>query len=132
MKFKTPKVKTRAAFVHKLVWQMVEDADRYVFEKYGIELTVVETGSTEEEDNLVGRVEPMHRERPARAVDIRTFDIAKNILDDLKEYLLKKYSHYGAISRSDGKRNLIVDKPHGTGPHWHVQITKGLSNEKVS
>lgn len=127
MKFKTELVKTRMSKVHPYLVKIAIDADEYVKNKYNIELTIVESATTIEEDKAVGRLEPMHREDPfARALDIRTYDVAKYILEDLKEYLLKKYGDVGAISRGSGKRNLIIDKLHGTGPHWHVQIQRGI------
>lgn len=127
MIFKNHIVAERWSRVHPKLREIISDADRFALEHYGYELVITETATTLQEDVLVGRESATHRDLPyARAVDVRTHDMPKSLYEVLKAYLLDKYGKLGAISNSTMKPNLIYDREHGTGPHWHVQIQRGI------
>lgn len=131
MKFKNQLVAERWSLVHPKLKEIAQDSDKFMQEHYGTEITIVEAATTDEEDKRVGRVSVTHRDKPwARAYDMRTMDQKPEPLKMLKIYLLQKYGNLGAVvidkKTNKAVNNLIEDKPHGTGPHWHVQIKRGI------
>lgn len=127
MIFKNSTVEERWIKVHPKLREIITDGDTFAREHLGYELTITETATTLQEDVLVGRESATHRDEPwCRAVDIRTKDMPEHVYIILKTYLLDKYGKLGAISNETKKPNLIHDKEHGTGPHWHVQIQRGV------
>lgn len=89
---------------------------------HGIELVITETWSSGAEDIKLGRESDTHR--TGRAFDVRT----RNLPDWFKTKFLEHFrflynDKHGAITK-DGP-NLIVDKAHGSGPHWHIQVKRG-------
>lgn len=131
MQFKTDKVKSRWEKVHPVLRSIITDGDLYMQEKHKKELMLTETATTLAEDKAVGRTSSTHRSLPwGRAIDVRTSCLSEEEKKDLKDYLLKKYAHLGALVKDDKTgnfiHNLIYDKPHGTGPHLHVQLMTGV------
>lgn len=87
----------------------------------GVSITFTETWTTKEEDLELKRVSDTHR--TGRAFDIRTKDLTPEFVEEFKEHFTELYnSRMGAIVK--GSPSLIVHKPHGTGPHLHVQIRR--------
>lgn len=131
MKFKNQLVAERWSGVHPKLREIASDADKFMQDNFGIEIVITESATTPEEDKRVGRVSITHRDKPwGRALDMRTAGVSPHALDMLKIYLNGKYGTLGAvvIDKVTNKpiNNLIVDKKHGTGPHWHVQIKRGI------
>lgn len=121
-KFKNAQVEAR--FIQMLVTTQTicNEMCRWSFDVHGIELVITETWTTGAEDIKLNRESDTHR--TGRAFDIRT----KNLPDWFKVRFLEHFrflyeEKHGAVTK-DGP-NLIVDRPHGTGAHWHVQIKRG-------
>ena len=123
MKFKDDIVAARYDDINPLLKTIMEDADDFSQKKYGIELTITATVSTIQEDKQLGRVSSTHRDR--RAVDVRTRDLPDSLVAELCAYLRKKYAKYGAVSGNAPQ--LVVYRPHGTGPHLHIQLNRKYS-----
>lgn len=123
MKFKDDIVAARYDDINPLLKTIMEDADDFSQKKYGIELTITAAVSTVQEDKQLGRVSSTHRDR--RAVDVRTRDLPESLIAELCAYLRKKYNKYGAVSGSAPQ--LVVYKPHGTGPHLHIQLNRNYT-----
>lgn len=131
MKFKNQIVAERWKSVHPVSREIAQDADKFMQDNYGIEIVITESATTPEEDKRVGRKSITHRDKPwGRAWDMRTVGVNPEALKMLKIYLLQKYGHLGAIvidkKTNKATNSLIVDNKHGTGPHWHVQIKRGI------
>lgn len=95
-------------------------------EARGVHLTFTATWSTAEDDKKLGRVSDTHR--TGRAFDIRTRDLTPEFIESFMRHFNDKYQEkMGAITK-DGPA-LIVYKPHGTGPHFHVQIRRGYNGQ---
>lgn len=122
MKFKTKVVEERFANMTKTAQSLALEMDEWSQTNHGVELTIVETWTLAAEDAKLNRVSDTHR--TGRAFDIRT----KNLPDWFKPLFINHFTFlynekHGAIGK-DGPC-LIVDKPHGSGPHWHVQVKRG-------
>ena len=126
MKFKNKTVEERWDLIHQKLQEIIKDADEFMKRSFNRELVITETATTAEEDKKVGRVHATHRDRPGRAVDIRNRDWSKNEKLAFCTYLTEIYGHLGAVSSGSKQVTLIYDKNHGTGPHFHVQIRRGL------
>lgn len=121
MKFKTSEVEERFSLMHPQVQKLAQEMDEWTKEKYDIELTLTATTSNADEDKLLGRVSDTHR--TGRAFDIRTSDLPDTLIAEFCAYFRKKYNNkLGALTGES--RQLIVYKPHGTGPHLHVQLNR--------
>lgn len=118
--FKTEKAKEQWPFVNINVKNAVYDMSEFMFKKYGINIVVTETKTTLKEDEALNRVSSSHRE--GRAIDIRTKDWPTGAVSELKKEFEYLDEEIGAISSKDRKRRFIVDMPHGSGPHLHLQI----------
>lgn len=123
MKFKDDIIEARYEDINLLLQTILEDADDFSQKKYGIELTITATVSTIQEDKQLGRESSTHRDR--RAADVRTRDLPESLIAELCAYLRKKYGKYGAVV--SGNPSLVVYKPHGTGPHLHIQLNRNYS-----
>lgn len=96
-------------------------------EAEGHTLTFTATFSTPEEDKKLGRVSDTHR--TGRAFDIRTRDLPAEFISKFIEHFNTLYNRtMGAVTK-DGP-NLIVHKPHGSGPHLHVQIRRDYEQKE--
>lgn len=121
MKFKDDVVEERFKDMHSQAQKLAIEMDQWTQKTYNIELTITATTSTKIEDNALGRQSDTHR--TGRAFDVRTRDLPENVIAELCAYFRKKYNNsYGAMV--SGQRNLIVYKPHGTGPHLHIQLNR--------
>lgn len=93
----------------------------------GVEIVFTATWSTPEEDKKLGRVSDTHR--TGRAFDIRTRNLTPEFLAEFIEHFNTLYNEkMGAVTK-DGPA-LIVHKPHGSGPHLHVQIRRDYEQKK--
>lgn len=124
MKFKTELVKERFKFMHPVVQEIAKEMDEWAMKEFKIELTITATYSTPEEDKAIGRVSDTHR--TGRAFDVRTSDLPEALVANLCAVFRKKYLKLGAVS--NGHANLIVYRPHGTGPHLHVQLNRKFTH----
>lgn len=123
MNFKTKKAAERFKLMHPAAQALAEEMDRWAREQ-GVDLVFTATKSTLEEDKKLGRKSDTHR--TGRAFDIRTKGLSQEFIYTFLERFNFEYGDsIGAIT-SDGIPKLIVYKPHGTGPHFHVQIRRGL------
>lgn len=120
MKFKDDVTAARFDDMCPCARDLAHEMDDWAQENYGIELTITATCSTKAEDKLLGRTSDTHRTR--RAFDVRTRDLPESLIAELCAYFRKKYPTLGAVK--DGAYQLIVYRPHGTGPHLHVQLKR--------
>ena len=127
MKFKTPEVENRFKDMADLAQRIALDMDLWTKEKYNIEITLTATTSTTAEDKELSRVSSTHRDR--RAFDVRTGDLPDEVVAELCAVFRKKYGRFGAVSSAIP--SLIIYKPHGTGPHLHVQLSRKYSLPEI-
>jgi hypothetical protein len=124
MNFKSKEAAEGFELMHPAAQSLAKEMDEWSRDRHGVELVFTETFTTPEEDKKLGRVSDTHR--TGRAFDIRTSDLSKEFIHDFIQYFTTLYPNLGAISGKSGKPNLIHYKPHGTGPHFHVQIRRGI------
>ena len=120
MKFKTPKVQERFQDMCELAQDIARELDHLAQKHFNVEITLTETVTTEKEDEAVLRKSDTHRTR--RAFDVRTNDLPEGCVAYIIKEIRKKYGMFGALANN--QKNLIVYKPHGTGPHLHVQVSR--------
>jgi hypothetical protein len=95
--------------------------------QHGVTLIFTATHSTAEEDKKLGRKSDTHR--TGRAFDIRTKDLSPEFIEAFQTYFNTLYNEkMGAVTKEGPC--LIVYKPHGTGPHFHVQIRRDYGEKK--
>jgi hypothetical protein len=128
MKFKDAVIAARFEDMNKLAQTIATDMDDWSQKNYGIELMITATTSTIEEDKALGRVSDTHRTR--RAWDIRTMNLPDAFVAELIAVFTKKYGKYGAVVSA--LPQLIVNKPHGTGPHLHCQLSRKYALKEIS
>lgn len=120
MKFKDDICAARFTDMNKLAQTIATEMDQWSQKNYGIELTITATVSSHNEDRELGRVSDTHRTR--RAWDIRTRDLPDILIAEMLLAINKKYGKYGAVASAIPQ--LIVNKPHGSGPHLHCQLNR--------
>jgi hypothetical protein len=120
MIFKDEIVARRFDLLCPMIKKIAIEMDQWTQENYNIELTLTATVSTGLEDKELNRISDTHRTR--RAVDIRVSDLPDSLIAELCAEFRKRYNKYGAASGGD--KNLIVYRPHGSGPHLHVQVNR--------
>jgi hypothetical protein len=121
MRFKDDVIAARFDDMHPQVQRLAVEMDEWSKTNYGIELTITATVSTHQEDRELGRQSDTHR--TGRAFDVRVKDLPDSFIAELCAVFRKKYgSKLGAVSNNQA--NLIVYKPHGTGPHLHIQLNR--------
>lgn len=116
--------KTEERFVNMLprTQKLAIEMDAWAREQ-GVELVFTETWTTATEDFKLNRQSDTHR--TGRAFDIRTKNLSAEFIKKFIAYFTELYNEkYGAVTKSGP--SLIVYRPHGTGPHFHVQIRRGL------
>jgi hypothetical protein len=122
--FTTLRAQSNFSLLPKVLRDIALEMDDFLEQEAGKDLYITETISTLEQDLHLKRVSASHRER--RAIDVRNYDWSTQ----LREAFVKKFSQYdethGAISPNDGVRRFLVDKTHGTGSHYHIQIGADL------
>jgi len=128
MKFKDDVIAARFDDMNKLAQTIATEMDQWSQKNYGIELTITATVSTLEEDKQLGRVSDTHRTR--RAWDIRTRDLHDSLVAEMIAAINKKYGKYGAVASAIPQ--LIVNKPHGSGPHLHCQLSRKYALKELS
>lgn len=106
---------------------------QWLWDTHQIKMVITETHTTKEQDEALQRVSSTHRD--GRAFDVRVRDphtgivvLPESVIAQFCAYFRKKYPNLGAVSGSrpaSRNRNLIVYKPHGSGPHLHIQIKRG-------
>lgn len=123
--FKTEKNKNGWDKVKLTLKEAVLEIDKWFRDIYQFDIVITETVSTMEDDIILERTSASHRE--GRAIDIRT----KKMTEDMINSFIKKFSYLddtiGAVSVSDGTRRFILYKPHGSGPHFHLQIGRDIA-----
>jgi hypothetical protein len=123
MKFKDTKAQDRFKDMNPFAQQIATDMDEWAQKNYKIELTITATVSTIAEDKELQRQSDTHRSR--RAWDIRVIDLPESLIAELCAVFRKKYGRHGALV--GGAAQLIVYKPHGSGPHLHCQLSRKYS-----
>lgn len=118
VKFASEKSKERFFNLHPLVIMVVSEISNFC-KSENHTITLTETVTTKEEDQSVDRKSSTHR--TSRAVDIRVNDMPEGLAQKITNHFNFKFRHIAAVNPS-GVSELIVFKPHGTGPHLHVQI----------
>lgn len=122
MKYANDVVADRFSQMLPRTQELAIEMDTWSQTNYGIELTLTETATTWAEDKALNRKSDTHR--TGRAFDIRTRDLPESFIAEFCAHFRKKYPTLGAIK--DGQYQLIVWKPHGSGPHLHVQIKRNF------
>ena len=123
MKFKTPEVEERFQDMHPLAQKIATEMDEWSVKNFEKELTLTTTCSSKAEDKLLNRVSDTHRTR--RAWDIRTKDLSDDHIAKMCAYFRLLYNKYGA--KVENQAQLIVYRPHGSGPHLHCQLNRTYS-----
>lgn len=123
MKFKDDVVESRFSDMHQYAQDIAKEMDEWSVKNHGKELTLTATVSTIAEDKELKRVSDTHRSR--RAFDVRVKDLSETHIAELCAEFRKRYNKYGAVVNNH--RSLIVYKPHGSGPHLHVQLDRKFS-----
>lgn len=119
--YKTKRAELRAQYMNSTAFKVMNEMVEWL-EDRGYVALITDTVSTKEEDKVLKRVSASHRE--GRAFDVRTSGLPTVVINELITHFTKQYSGIGAISAETGKRALIVDRTHGTGPHLHVQLSR--------
>jgi hypothetical protein len=122
MKFASEKAEQRFPEMLPRTQELAVEMDQWAQEKFHVELTLTETFSTVVEDRALNRVSDTHR--TGRAFDVRTQDLPEAFIAEFCAYFRKKYPTLGALA--GGQYQLIVWKPHGSGPHMHIQIKRNF------
>lgn len=120
MKFKTPEVEARFSDMHPKAQELAVYMDDYAQKNYKVELTITATVSTIEEDKELKRQSDTHR--TGRAFDVRTHDLPEALIAELCSVVRRNWGKYGAMVGD--QPSVIVYRPHGTGPHLHVQLNR--------
>lgn len=120
MKFKDDIVAARFKDMHSQCQKLATDMDEWSVKHHGKEITITATVSTYSEDKLLERISDTHRTR--RAFDVRVNDLTEDHIAELCAHFRKTWGLQGAVV--SGRPSLIVFKPHGTGPHLHVQLAR--------
>lgn len=122
--FKSEKAWKRSLYLHPITLMILWDMWGYCIEK-NLEFKVTSTVSTIDEDIELSRVSSTHR--TGRSFDLRNKSWTLQEIWDFERFFNTKYKEkYGAENRH-GHKNLIVSIPHGSGPHFHIQIHKRYS-----
>lgn len=124
MKYKTPEVGERFKDLHPLAQKIATEMDDWSVKNFGVELTLTTTCSTKAEDKLLNRESDTHRTR--RAWDVRVRDLSDEHIAKMCAYFRLLYGKYGA-RKSGSYSELIVYKPHGSGPHLHCQLNRSYA-----
>ena len=127
MKFKDDVIAARFDDMCDLAQKIAKEMDEWSQKNYGIELTLTATVSDLHEDKELGRQSDTHRTR--RAWDVRVKDLPESLIAELCATFRKKYGKYGAFASSEPQ--LIVYKPHGTGPHLHCQLNRKYALKEI-
>lgn len=127
MKFKNDIVSSRFEDMNITAQKIAKEMDEWLQKNYGLELMLTATVSTAKEDKELSRVSDTHRTR--RAFDIRTHDMKEHIITEFIEYFNLRYGKFGAVASA--KPQLIINKPHGSGPHLHVQLNRKYSLKEL-
>lgn len=116
--FKSEKAFNRSLYMHPITLMIMWDMYHYCLSR-DLEFVVTETVTTLQEDKDLGRMSSSHR--TGRAFDLRnrSWDLLQ--IKSFESHFNKKYEKYAAMDRHGHKR-LVVSIPHGSGPHFHVQI----------
>ena len=120
MIFSNDRAKERYSLLCLRMKFILEDLDKQFTLKFKKEITITETVTTLEEDQRLNRQSDTHRTR--RAADIRTINLKPEEKEFIIDFLNEKYKSSGAMV--NGVPNLVVDKPHGSGPHLHIQLSR--------
>ena len=122
IKFKKDKDKTLFCCLHPVLIMIFSDLYWYARANHNVELVITQTISTKEIDKSLNRVSKSHLEK--RAIDIRTKNLDKKIIDDLLYYINNKwaYKDYRYMSKSGVKRLAYFHV--GTEEHLHLAIHK--------
>lgn len=130
MNFSSERAASRFKDMKQITQDLAIEMDQWSQKEHGIELTLTETVTTHEEDRLLFRKSDTHR--TGRAFDVRIQDpmtgkilLTEEFISLFCGYFRKKYPHLGAVL--DNQSRLIVYKPHGTGPHLHIQIKRSAT-----
>lgn len=121
--FKTKECAERVVKMHEMTQKVLHEMEKWFFETFGHEFEVTETLTTLEEDQALNRASSSHRE--GRAFDIGTRSWTSDMLSKFNTHF-SKYEKFGAIGKESGKRIFMYEKPHGSGPHIHVQIGRDV------
>ena len=118
--FKNNKDRELFCFLHPALIMIYADLANYAKNKHDIDLVVTQTITTEDQDKVLRRTSPSHRE--CRAIDIRTNNIDVFIVADLVDYInnKKQYEDYRYMSRSGVTRLAYYHV--GSAEHIHLAI----------
>lgn len=124
MKFKDHIAEERFDLMCNRAKELALEMDEWSQANYNIELILTATVSTRKEDEALGRISDTHR--TGRAFDIRTRDLPASFIAEFCAYFRKKYNKELGASFKQAP-SLIVYKPHGSGPHIHVQLKRSYA-----
>ena len=122
VRFKTKEVAREFSQIRVPLQLIVDDFARFC-NASGYELVLTDCLSSAADDARLGRVSNSHRE--GRAVDCSVKSWPEEFIVRAVAWLERVYGYKGAVSKSDGKRRLVVDHV-GTGRHLHIQISRSI------
>lgn len=113
---------TRLEFPHiKKELQVILLACGEYCREWGYDCVVTDLLSDAFSDAKLGRVSTSHIE--GRAADLRNKNWSEDFNTQFIKWLESQYGKMGAISKTDGKRRIVVDHE-GTARHLHIQIAR--------
>lgn len=124
--FKSAEVENRSRFLNQDTMAMLHTMVSYIA-MTGLHPVITETVTSKEEDEALNRVSSSHRE--GRAFDIRCKDWPTTTKINFQTFFEKSFGHLGAISKSDGKKRLVVRHGEGDNEHFHIQLAKSFVNQ---
>jgi hypothetical protein len=128
MKFKDDIVASRFKDMNVTAQKIATEMAEWLQKNHGIALMLTTAVSNKEEDKKLNRVSDTHRTR--RAFDVRTANIPEHTLQEFVEYFELRYGKFGAVASA--KPQLIISKPHGNGPHLHIQLNRKYALPEIN
>jgi hypothetical protein len=109
--------------IHPVLIELAGDFCRYAFTAHGWIPEVTSIVRSKEDDAALGGT-AIHT--LGRALDIRTRSIPPQIIVDCKAYIDKHWRY----DKMRPKMSTCITKPHGSGPHVHLQVH--ANTERIS
>lgn len=128
--FTNPKARENWSKMLPRTQELANEMAQWLYENFSTYFYITETATTKEQDNALQRVSSTHRD--GRAFDVRIIDpisgkrvLTEDTIAKFCSHFRKLHPQLGAVSATASRqRELIVYKPHGSGPHLHIQIKR--------
>ncbi len=124
MKFKTPRQEDEFIRAKAKIKEIVLSAASYMMDKYKYEIVVTEVFRSQAEQDDIYKNDPNYKIKPwrsvhqdGRGVDLRTNDMTKAMIDDLRDYL----NTIPYDPKRPEKKTCLVHEVDNHGNHFHIQ-----------